>query len=256
MNEPKILIYDIENAPNQVTTWGKYDQTALWVEDYSYMLTFAWKWLGDKETQVRSLPDYTGYKPGKPNDKKLVKELWNLLNEADYVIAHNGDSFDQKVAQARFIANGLPPVDMPVQIDTKKMAKQQFRFFSNSLDDLGDFLGLGRKESTGGYSLWRDCMEGKDEAWKKMCDYNIQDVELLEAVYLKLRPWAKTKLNYALTRPGKCPKCGEGSQKDFISRGLRFTIAGTARRSWQCKKNGCHFVANETEKVDKPKFKP
>ena len=131
------------------------------------------------------------------------------------------------------------------------MAKQKFYFFSNSLDDLGEFLNLGRKESTGGFSLWRDCMEGDKKAWKKMCSYNIQDVDLLEQVYLHLRPWTKTPLNHAIIRPNVCPVCA-AEDTNFVSRGLKMTASGTARRCWECKSCGKCFTSNETIKRSSP----
>ena len=74
-----------------------------------------------------------------------------MFDEADVVIAHNGDKFDMRKANARF-GHYEPP--MPVQqVDTLKVARKYFKFESNKLGDLGEHLGLGNKEVTGGFAL-------------------------------------------------------------------------------------------------------
>jgi hypothetical protein len=58
---------------------------------------------------------------------------------------------------------------------------------SNSLDDLGQNLGLGRKMKHAGFDMWLGCMAGEVKHWRNMEKYNKQDVVLLEKVYLRLR---------------------------------------------------------------------
>jgi len=213
--KPKVLIYDIETMANLAYVWGKYEQDVVAYEKEWYMLTFAYKWLGETKTHVRSLPDYKTWKKDKTNDFELVEELWNLFDEADIVIAHNGNSFDQKKSNARFIFHGLRSPSPYKQIDTKLVAKRYFNFNSNKLDDLGNYLGLGRKINTGGFELWLGCASGDKKAWKKMCDYNKQDVVLLEKVYLKLRGWDTQHPSVSLMAGDKtnCPVCNSSNKK-------------------------------------------
>jgi hypothetical protein len=61
------------------------------------------------------------------------------------------------------------------------------------------------------YQLWVDSLAGSDEALQKMQDYNVNDVIVLEEVYLRLRPWIKSHANIALYGEGEktiCPNCG------------------------------------------------
>ena len=137
-SKAKILLYDIETAPNLVHTWGVYEQTALEVVRPWYILCFAYKWLDEKQTHVVSLPDYEKqYKKDPENDYEVVKRLHELFNEADIVIAHNGNNFDQKKVHARFLVHGFDPPINYKQIDTLKEARKHFRFDSNRLNDLG-----------------------------------------------------------------------------------------------------------------------
>lgn len=204
----KILFLDIETSPNLGWTWGKYEQDVIEFEQEWHMLSFSAKWLGSNKTVVYALPDFPGYAKNKRDDKQLVSKLWELINEADVVIAHNGDKFDIRKINSRFIVNGLLPPAPYKTVDTLKIAKKHFGFNSNRLDDLGNILGLGRKLNTGGFKLWKDCMAGKLEAWKKMKAYNKQDVLLLEQVYLKLRPWVSAHPNIGiLVDKNACHAC-------------------------------------------------
>ena len=57
-------------------------------------------------------------------------------------------------------------------------------------------------------------MGGDKKAWKLMCDYNIQDVVLLEKVYLKLRGWDERHPNTALWgNVIGCPNCGSDNKQ-------------------------------------------
>lgn len=206
----KILFFDLENTPLITYTWGIWEQDVIEVKEEWYILCFAYKWLGEKETKVVALPDFKGYEKDKKNDEKLVNELWKLFDQAEVIIAHNGDQFDIKKANARFIQYGLQPPSHYQTIDTLKIARKHFKFDSNKLDYLGQYLKLGRKLPHTGKHLWFGCMEGDPKAWKLMMDYNKQDVILLEKVYLKLRGWATTSpnLNLVYGTINNCPGCG------------------------------------------------
>src|SRR5690606_17959042 len=109
------------------TTWGKYEQNLVWsIQDW-YILCFAYKWLGERKTHVIAQPDFKDYKPGSSDDKNVVQKLWELFEEADVVVAHNGNSFDQKKSQARMIYHGMRPPAPYKQIDTKLVARRYFK---------------------------------------------------------------------------------------------------------------------------------
>lgn len=197
----KILLFDIETSPLKVLSWNA-QQKGYWnaikiLEDW-HMLTFSYKWHGEKTTHVRGLPDYATYKKEPTNDYELVKELSDLFAEADIIIGHNGDQFDIKKTNTRLIYHGITPPPPAKTIDTLKVARKHFKFDSNRLDSLGEFLGVGRKEKTGGIDLWLDCLDGDEKAWKLMKKYNKQDVILLENVYNRLAPWMHNHPNIHL----------------------------------------------------------
>ncbi len=226
----KILLYDIETSPSLGRYFELYKEgNIVWKETDWYILSFAWKWLGEKQTHVLSLPDFPLWKKDKENDKSLVAYLHSLFDDADIIIAHNGNSFDQKKSNARFIFHGFPPPEPYKQIDTKLVAKRYFKFDSNKLDDLGDYFKIGKKLQTGGIQLWKDCLNGDKKAWAKMCKYNKQDVILLEKVYLKMLPWMDSHPNIALMRGEieACPNCGSNHVQ---KRGFGFNASSKYQR--------------------------
>jgi DNA polymerase elongation subunit (family B) len=194
---------------------------------HGYMLCWTLKYL-DGKTITRALPDYKGYKPGSVDDFKLVKELHDLFEEADILIAHNGDRFDIKESNKRFIYHGLKPPAPYKTIDTLKVAKRHFKFISNKLDDLGQFLGVGAKVKHPGFDMWLGCDSGDEKSWNLMKKYNRQDVILLEAVYNKLRPWHTTHPRVSVS--DTCPSCGE---KEILTSRTYMTQKGQKTRG-QC----------------------
>lgn len=217
--EGKILFIDVETLADQVWTWQRYEANAIKVIRHGHLLTFAYKWLGE-DTFVLGQDDSKNYKPRTSDDLGLTKELWRLLDQAEVVVAHNGRSFDLKKITARFIYHNLPPPSPYRIVDTKTEIKKVARFESNKLDDLGEQLGLGRKLEHEGWELWEGCYNGDKKSWAKMKAYNKQDVELLERLYLRLRPYMKTHPNMGVYTEGThCPKC---DSTDLEKRGYQY----------------------------------
>lgn len=193
---PKIALFDIETAPSLGYFWGKlYETSIIGVEAPWYMLSFAYKWLGERPIYTRALCDYPLYEANLDNDYYLVKDLWKVLDEADIVIAHNGDKFDIRKTNARFIKYGMKPPSPYKSIDTLKAARKHFQFESNRLNDLGQYFGLGGKLPNTGFDLWKRTMQGDRTAWDLMKKYNRRDIVLLEQVYEILRPYMATHPN-------------------------------------------------------------
>ena len=206
---PKILIFDIETSPLRAYIWSRWKQNIYLDQTISewFMLSWSAKWLFSTEVMSDRL---TGEEALAENDKRITESIWKLIDEADIVVAHNGLAFDEKKLNARFLLNGLPPASPYQTIDTKVIAAKQFGFSSNKLDALAGYFGFKVKLDTD-FSLWERCMRGDDEALQYMEIYNRHDVELLEEVYIRLRPWIKAHPNVALyveaTEP-VCANCG------------------------------------------------
>ncbi len=232
--QPKILFFDVETFPNVSYTWGKYDQNVIRFKQEGCMATFVAKWLGDKRIISKALPDYKGYRSGSYDDRALVADLWKLLDEAEIVVAHNGDDFDVRVSNARFLKHGMRPPSPFKTVDTKKAVKRVARFNSNKLDDLSFNFFEDKKIKTD-FDLWEGCINGDKKAWRQMVEYNRKDVLLLEKLYLKLRPWITNHPNLTIgLGKAACPKCGSD---EIVYRGWARSATCSYRR-FQCTKCG------------------
>jgi len=229
MAEPKVLILDIENAPMMSYHWSLWKQNIgkpMRIEgNRSYMMSIAMKWLGEDTVYY--------FETRTEDDSVLVAQTLAFLDEADFVIAHNGAKFDIPKINAYAILNGLLPPSPYKVIDTLQIARKNFMFESNTLATLADQLGCTPKlthQKFTGFSLWAECMKGNEEAWEEMKEYNIQDFDTLEEVYLKLRPWAKVHPNLAVHQEREvhaCPKC---NSVNVIRRGYQYSNVSKYQR--------------------------
>lgn len=238
----KVLFWDIENAPLICATWQTYDIShippAHIIKD-TFIISAQWKWEGGEVQSICS--------KGR-DDKRVAKKISSLLSSADYAVAHNGDRHDWPVTLARMQVLGLPPIREPVFIDTLKMAKKA-KHASRSLDYLCKQFQLPRKRETES-GLWLDAAKGDQAAIEKIEHYGIGDIEPLEALFLKLNPYSKTKLNRGIGSDQPCcPSCGSFNMR---KRGLRYTLACAYDR-WQCQE--CGKWAQTASRVKKAFYK-
>jgi uncharacterized protein YprB with RNaseH-like and TPR domain len=229
--DAKVLFVDIETAPSLGWIWGKWQQNVIDFKRDWYMLSFAYKWSTDKKVTTRGLIDFPlRFNADLEDDSALVQELWQVLDGADIVIAHNGDSFDLPKINTRFLVHGLRPPSPYKTVDTLKIARKVFAFDSNKLDDLGHYLNIGRKLPHTGFHLWKGCMSGDPIAWAKMKKYNGHDVELLEKAYYKMQAWAPQHPTVNQGKKENCPRCGSDKVQ---RRGFSFTALSKKQRM-QC----------------------
>lgn len=234
----KILLLDIECAPNTAHVWGLWDQNIGLPQLITpgYTLCWAAKWLGAPEVMVGTI---------RQGSREMAKAIHALMSDADAVIHYNGERYDVPTLNKDFLLHGLPPPPPSKQIDLLRVVKRRFKFVSNKLAHVSEMLGVGGKMENSGHELWVRCMaqdkEGRyydDEAWRQMVAYNVQDVRLLEPLYEKLRPWIKNHPNQGLhniDNPQVCPKCGS---ETFQRRGVEHTSTCTYQRFQCCKCGG------------------
>ena len=116
-----------------------------------------------------------------------------------------------------------------------RVTKSRFKMASNKLDHVSQILGVGKKTPHEGFQLWLDCMANDEKAWKKMKQYQLQDVNLLIDLYEKLKPWIKNHPNMGIGVEGAvCTNCGSENMK---RRGYELLNTGKYQK-FQC--NECH----------------
>jgi uncharacterized protein YprB with RNaseH-like and TPR domain len=213
VNAAKILIFDIETAPVLAYVWGLKDQNVAvnQINRDWYVIAWAAKWFGQSEVIYRDQRHAKNIE----DDRKILRDLWKLLDEADIVITQNGKNFDTPKLNARFIEHGMKPPSPYKHLDTYQIARNAAKFTSNKLEYLTEKLCTKYKklkhEKFPGFALWAECLKGNMAAWNEMRRYNKHDVLATEELYMKIRAWAPQNAPRAfnighLTQ--QCPTCG------------------------------------------------
>lgn len=236
---PKVLVLDIETAPLLGFCWSLWENNIALNQLHSdwHVLSWAAKWLGDSPDKIMYMDQR--YAKNIEDDKKILEEIWKLLDEADVVVTQNGKSFDIKKLNARFVINGMQPPSSFKHIDTKIIAMKYFGFTSNKLEYMTDKLCVKYKKSEhkkfSGFELWKECLNGNLEAWKEMEKYNKFDVLSLEELYFIIIPWDNS-VNFNLYTDSTTNSCKCGSVK-FKKNGYWYTAVSKFQR-YKCLKCG------------------
>jgi hypothetical protein len=211
----RLLFYDIETAPMLSFIWEpktEYVPASNIVADDRFLLCWSAKWSDSQQVISARL---SGKQAQAQDDAVLVTKLADLMRQADYVVAHNGNRFDWKRVNTRLLLNRLEPLGMVQMIDTLSIARTSFDLPYNNLNYLAGKLGFGEKIHTD-FDLWRRCYYGDTKALKAMEAYNRQDVVLLEHVFHAMTPYAKTLprlVDAAEWREELCPYCGSTERR-------------------------------------------
>ena len=253
---PKVLVFDIETLPMECYSWGVGKQFLSpdnIIKEWS-VLSWAAKWMMTEEVMYDLA---TPEEAINRDDKRVCQSLWELFDEADILIAHNGRRFDVRKMNARFIFHEMMPPSPYQTIDTYNDVKSVAAFTSFKQGYLTQFLALEEKLDTA-YSLWKRCAVGEQEALDEMLAYNKQDVVGLEDLYLTLRPWLKNhpsmNLYYGDYVDERCPKCGsldnEPITKAYTTTAGKFVThrceqcGGLARKGHNLIKNSAKNLRN------------
>lgn len=204
----RILFLDIETSPNVAYVWDFFKAMIgpSQIIHLGEILCFSAKWFGDDELL---------FYDNREDRLAMIQAAWNLLDQADVVIHYYGSEFDVKWLNREFLENGFPPPRPFKQLDLKKIVAKSFRFPSNKLQVISTKLGLAGKVDHEGFPLWTKCMDGDEEAWGRMEEYNRQDVVLLEELYEMVLPWIPAHPHRSLYGGSSgCPTCGFEALED------------------------------------------
>lgn len=223
----KILLLDIETRPASAYVWGLFDVNISLDQliDSGGVLCFGAKWLGS--------PDLIFHSDWDDGHEEMIKKAWELIDEADAVVTYNGDSFDLPKLRGEFLVNKLPPPAPTTSIDVYKSVKK-LGLLSKKLAFVGPFLKVGAKVKNAGWPLWLGVLAGNELRQKQMKRYCLQDVKLLEKVYVRVKPFIHNHPHMGTTGSNACGACG--SEK-LHSRGVRRTKAFRIQRL-QCQNCG------------------
>ena len=241
LTPPNILVLDVETLPILAYVWGAYEQNLnvdSVVKDWC-LLSWSAKWLQSSKVISDVL---TPEEAILRSDTRISQPLWKLVDKADIIIAHNGRQFDLKKINTRFLFNGLSPPSSYRNIDTLVAARSVFGITMNKQDYIAKFLGIQRKLHTE-FQLWVDCDNGNKKALKQMLEYNEHDVEMLEEIYLKIRPWIINHPNLAtMAQIDGCPVC---MSNDYSEVGIYYTNQNRYTK-YGCRNCGASFRSSKS----------
>ena len=227
----RVLFLDCETSPNQVFTWGIWQQNISinHMIESSGVMCWSAKWLGEKKVHFDSIH--------KSSKRRMLKGVHDLLTEADVVVTYNGKSFDTPVLNREFLLMKMPPPAPCKQLDVLQVARRQFRFQSNKLEYVARELGFDGKTKHEGFKLWVKCMNSDPVAWAKMEQYNKNDSILLEKVYNRVLAWIPHHPNRAVYSGQSRPSCTKCGSTNVQARGFAHTISHVYAR-FVCKDCG------------------
>lgn len=246
-----VLVLDIETAPMEVFAWSMwkvYVQQSQVISDW-FIISWAAKWLYEPEMLSDIItPEEAVLK----DDKRILGSVWNLLEEADFVIGHNCKKFDIPRINTRLLYHRQGPPSPYQMIDTLDTLKRAFAASSNKQGYVNSFLKLKEKMDTGGFELWAKCLMGDQESLNHMLEYNKEDVYGLEELYTELRPWIRSHPNLALfgeLKDGVCTRC-DAKELDYC--GTYSTMVNTFK-SFRCRNCGSIMRSRHTEVIGNKK---
>lgn len=204
-SKAKILLLDIETAPNVVYVWSLWKPIIPVDQIISTSRVLCWSARWQDKSKIISGAEWL---PG--GQKKMLKDMYNLLHECQMVVHYNGKAFDIPKLNKDFLMHGFTPPAPYKQVDLIETSRKKFAFLSNSLKHIASELRLREQKRTHrGFKLWVKCMEGDKQAQKEMLEYNRGDVKTLAELYQKFLPWIDAHPNVAAyTGEDGCPRCG------------------------------------------------
>ena len=248
----KRLFYDIETSYNIGKFWRTGYNLNIGSQDIIHeraIICVSYKW--KDEDKVHTL------RWDKGNDKTLVKEFIKVMNEADELVGHNIERYDNKFMMTRAIKHDILALPKYTNNDTLHIAKRHFTFSDNKLNTIAQFLGLGMKLPHTGLKMWDDIVlydilnignkKERDASFDLMTDYCEQDVILTEQVFNKLKLYTEHKTHHGVIlgmRKSSCPECGSTNIETVKN---VVTKAGTIKWLMKCKDCGTQFFISNTE---------
>lgn len=228
MSTPKILVLDIETAPITAYTWGLFD-TVIGLNQIKkdwHLLAWAAKWLGEPASKVMYMDNRDEKEIS--DDRRILKGLIRLLNQADVVVTQNGEKFDLKKINSRAVINGFPPIKPCASTDVLKEGRKVFGHTSHKLEYVADKINKKYKklkhEKYPGFDLWKAILDGDRRAWREMEVYTKHDVLSTEEYYQTIQGWIATQAISSFHDDAKM-RCRCGST-NLIKEGFAYTPAG------------------------------
>ena len=218
----RVVTLDIERIPGRarvkhrgLTIEGEFWDLGGWkhtigrrihaddVLEWPRTICAAWKWYDQADVEFAAEWEVGGY-------DGFMRAVWDVFNDADLIIGHNADRFDARHLTGGWAEMGLPAPSPYKVVDTLKIARGTFAYESNTLDALNRRLGIDAKTDKYDARIARAAVNGDKEAQARIEGYNRGDIIASEALFDRLRPYAKGIPHLGMWTDDElaCPSCG------------------------------------------------
>lgn len=232
MKKPRILLWDIETT-NLTATFG-------------VILCIGYKWRGESKPKIITILD--DEHRDMLDDKRLVKRFAEIFEQADWHVTWFGIGFDLKMLNSKLIQHGLKPLPPKPHIDLWKTARSKFKLHSNRLAVWEEFLGTSQKKTPITFEAWRRAALGDRKALRQVKEHCEIDVQVLEEVYERMKPWVDEEPRLQLVSAASdsaCPSCGD---LNITKRGYK-VAATRIYQQYVCRVCGKWFRSKKAAKV-------
>ena len=218
----RVVTLDIERIPGRarvkhrgLTIEGEFWDLSGWkhtigrrihaddVLEWPRTICAAWRWYGEEEVHFASEWEVGGH-------EGFLRRLWEVADECDIAIGHNAAGFDFPILAGDWAMLGLPAPSPFKIIDTLKVARSAFSMPSNTLDSLAKRLGVEAKSDKYDVRVAQAAVDGDKEAQARIEGYNRGDIIASEALFDRLRPYARNIPHLGMWTDDEmaCPSCG------------------------------------------------
>jgi len=234
------LFWDIETSPNIGFFWRPGYKVNLSHDNIikeRAIICICYKW--EKEKKVHTLVWDEGC------DIKLCKEFMAVMEQADEMVAHNGDRFDMKWFRARCLKHDIGVPKDVTTVDTLKLSRSKFELNSHRLDYIAKFL-LGHGKIDTSFGLCTGIvLDGCEKSMAHMVRYCKRDVNILQEVYEYIVKYTKVKTHVGVLEGHDgwtCPSCGSSH---VIRDGKKVGATGVSRQRMQCQDCGHKYLISQ-----------
>jgi len=132
-------------------------------------------------------------------DKRVLKELVKELKTCNMIVGHYSNYFDIPFIRSRCNILKIPFIKRSDNIrfmDTWLISKNTLKLSRNSLDNVGDAVGVKIKKTKVKYLMWKLSLYGYKPALKYILHHNINDVGITFGIWKKIECYTQIPSRY------------------------------------------------------------
>ena len=148
------------------------------------------KTFGHKEVKTIRADKFPNWKTKKSDNRRVVGDIMDALDDYDILVAHNGQYFDKAWLNSACLKYGLrPSLRWRKFVDPVQSARRHMRMARNSLVSLIDYFDLQESKTSLRFKHWLQAsLDGDQRSMDVISHHCKMDVVTLEKIYDIMRP--------------------------------------------------------------------